>query len=408
METVRRWDFGEVGRVERTDQGYLRAPATITKTGVFAYRQRDGTTRRELRLPEEVFHADAMKSFGLAPLVNGHPRKPNGEPIMLNAQNTARYQVGSVVEPRQDGDHVAAYIQVTDADTITDAEQGRRHLSCGYQAKLEFNPGVTSGIPGIEDGQRYDAIQRHIRGNHVALVDRGRAGSTVQLRLDSADALQVDEQNRTIEPQPGAEEKGRVDGRPRETTMQNLRIDGVTFEVSSQVAEAVGKTMARLDELDAKLAEAQKKASEQQARADQAEENLAAEKQARADATTPDKIRDAVHARLSLERTAGPILGDEVKVDGMTDAEIKRAVVLQLAADKTVATKRLDAGDDAYLAARYDAALESYKPEPEVNQGLAGVKQAGSSPHTDAEDSARERMLQHNRDIGRKGLKAAG
>ena len=177
MEQVRRWDAGTVGKVERTDQGYLRAPAAITKTGVFSYKLPGGKTRRELRLPDEVFAPMAMQSFGLAPLTNRHPREPSGKPIMLTAGNTARYQVGSVVEPRQDGDHVAAIVQVTDANAIDDVEAGRTQLSCGYDCALEFTPGVTSSIPGVPDGQRYDAIQRDIRGNHVALVDSGRAGS---------------------------------------------------------------------------------------------------------------------------------------------------------------------------------------------------------------------------------------
>jgi hypothetical protein len=408
METVRRWDIGEVGQVERTDQGYLRAPATITKTGVFSYRQPDGTTRLELRLPDEVFNTDAMRSFGLAPLTNGHP------PVMLDSRNTARYQVGSVVEPKQDGDHVAAYVQVTDSDAIEAAEKGRRQLSCGYNCGLEFKSGVTRGIPGVEDGQKFDAIQRNIRGNHVALVDKARAGSTVQLRLDGADGFQVD--TPPIAPQSGAEADAgrpgktgdRVDGRPaQETTpMKEIRIDGVTYEASPQVAEAVGKTMARLDALEANLAEVQKKASEQQARADVAEEALAVEKKAHADALAPEKISEAVNARLALERAAAPILGDEVKVDGMDDVAIKRAVVLHLAKDAELTKSRLDACDAAYLQARYDAAVEAYEPKPEPNAGLGAVKAAGGGERADAADSAQARMAQHNHEIGRKPLRA--
>lgn len=410
MKQVRRWDAGTVGQVERTDQGYLRAPATITKTGVFTYRQPDGGARRELRLPEEVFNADAMRSFGLAPLTNGHP------PVMLDSRNTARYQVGSVVEPRQDGNHVAAYVQVTDADAIEAAEQGRRQLSCGYTCALEPKSGVTKGVAGIPDGLHFDAVQRNIRGNHVALVDKARAGSTVQLRLDGADGFQVDDE-KPIEPQPGAEAAAgrsnqtgdRVDGRPAQETknMENIRIDGVTFECSPQVAEAVGKTMARLDALKAELAEATKKASEQQARADAAEESLAAEKKARADAMSPDKVRAAVDARLALERQASPILGDEVKVDGMTDAEIKRAVVLAVAKDAEVAKQRLDAGDETYLAARYDAAVDAWQPPEQANEGLAAVRVAGkdAAGRTDSADDARKRMVEFNQKLGRDPIK---
>lgn len=56
------------------------------------------------------------------------------------------------------------------------------------------SPGVTSGIDGIPDGLHYDVIQRNIRGNHVALVDKGRAGETACLRMDSADAFQIEDE----------------------------------------------------------------------------------------------------------------------------------------------------------------------------------------------------------------------
>lgn len=189
--------------------------------------------------------------------------------------------------------------------------------------------------------------------------------------------------------------------------MKNIRIDGITFEVSPQVAEAVEKTMARLDALKADLAEAQKKASEQQARADAAEENLAAEKKARADALSPDKVKAAVNARLALERQAAPILGDEVKVDGMDDGAIKRAVVLAVAKDAELTKQRLDACDDAYLQARYDAAVEAWQPPEETNEGLGAARAAvkGAS-RADSADDARKRMIERNQKLGREPIRS--
>jgi len=46
---------------------------------------------------------------------------------------------------------------------------------------------------GTFDGQKYDAIQRDIRGNHLALVDEGRTGPDVRV-LDSAENVNRDEQ----------------------------------------------------------------------------------------------------------------------------------------------------------------------------------------------------------------------
>lgn len=477
MEQVRRWDSGTVGQVERTDQGYLRAPATITKTGVFAYKQPGGKIRHELRLPDEVFSSKTLASFGLSPLTNGHP------PTMLNARNTARYQVGTIAEPKQDGDHVAAWVQITDADAISDAENGRRQLSCGYTCALEAKSGVTNGIPGVPDGLHFDAIQRNIRGNHVALVDNGRAGSSVQLRLDQADAFQIEhdqprfdrdpatiqtlifdkskfsagkavawakEHGFRVEANPGIDETEEsyrirqrgpgqfqegsfrtielapgvkaVIGLPKKTDSidttradarsagaknmeAKIKIDGVEFETTPQIEQAVGKVMARLDALTTEVADLKKQLSEQQARADTAEENLAAEKKAHADAADPAKLQAAVSARLALERAAGPILGSEVKLDEMTDADIKRAVVLGVAKDAETVKARLDGCDDVYLQARYDAAVESWEQSQEPNAGLAATRKAANqATRTDSVGDARARMIAHNQEIGRKPL----
>jgi len=403
MEQVRRWDSGTVGKVERTDQGYLRAPATITKTGVFAYRLPGGKTRRELRLPDEVFCADTLASFGIAPLTNGHP------PAMLNSRNTARYQVGSVVEPKQDGNHVAAFVQVTDADAIEAAEAGRRELSCGYHCDLEPRAGFTDGIPGVPDGQPYDAIQRNIRGNHVAMVDKGRAGSTVQLRLDGADAFQIqpDEQPPVAAAQPV---KVRADGRPKNGAKgmePKVRIDGVDYEATPQLEQAVGKLIKRLDDAETVIEDCKKFHAQEKARADAAEESLAAEKKARADAEDPARLRKAVDDRLALERVAGPILGTEAKLDEMADADIKSAVVLAVASDKDTAKARLDGCDAAYLQARFDAAVEGWTEDKKPNAGLAATRAAAKpAERTDSADDARKRMMERNRELGRKDFAA--
>ena len=55
-------------------------------------------------------------------------------------------------------------------DLIESEEQ--RELSCGYH----YDPDMTSGV---FDGVPYDGIMRNIRGNHVALVEEGRAGPDV-------------------------------------------------------------------------------------------------------------------------------------------------------------------------------------------------------------------------------------
>jgi hypothetical protein len=56
-------------------------------------------------------------------------------------------------------------------------ENGKKELSLGYRCKYEISS-------GIFNGKQYDAIQKDLRGNHIALVNQGRMGPDVAV-LDS-------------------------------------------------------------------------------------------------------------------------------------------------------------------------------------------------------------------------------
>ena len=162
----------------RLPNGFVRAEGYLTRAGIFVYRDAKGNTVRELRPPEEVMHPEALASFALVPVTNDHPSE------LLTADNAKQYAVGSVSESVvPEGDKVRATLMITDADAIAALDAGRSELSCGYTADVVLESGVWQGQP-------YDAIQRNIRGNHVALVDAGRAGPTCSIRMDATDVAQ--------------------------------------------------------------------------------------------------------------------------------------------------------------------------------------------------------------------------
>jgi len=117
-----RYDAGSLASPVKMANGYLRCDGRLTRVGVFPYRQTNGTVRRELRLPQEVFDAESLSSFGLVPLTNNHPSE------MLDKYNTRKHQVGSVISPRADDEFVAASVLVTDAEAIDAIEKGKREL----------------------------------------------------------------------------------------------------------------------------------------------------------------------------------------------------------------------------------------------------------------------------------------
>jgi hypothetical protein len=182
MDRVYRTDLasGSVSGTRRTTSiGGVIARANLTRTGVFTYRNADGSTRRELRLPEEVFHPATLASFAHVPLTIGHPTR-------VTPENWAQVAKGHVAgTPERSGKFVSSDIHIEDAAAARDAESGKlRELSCGYTCEVD----PTSGV---YEGEKYDGIQKRIRGNHVALLPpgMGRAGADVRLHLDASDAV---------------------------------------------------------------------------------------------------------------------------------------------------------------------------------------------------------------------------
>lgn len=119
------------------------------------------------REESEVFSPETLASFEGAIFVDEHPSD------FVNTQNVQYLQRGFVKDVRRgtgaDTDKILADIIVTDPTTISKIiENGKREISCGYDCIYEE-----------ADGKIY---QRKIRGNHVALVNSGRAGKDVAIK----------------------------------------------------------------------------------------------------------------------------------------------------------------------------------------------------------------------------------
>lgn len=158
-----------------TPEGYLICrDVPIARTGEMEYLASelglDGPDKMVTvyRDPADVFAPDALASFEGKDVTSGHPSE-NVSPV-----NHAAYSRGHVQNVRRDGDFVIADLLVKDASLISDIKNGvAREVSCGYNCVYEPLP----------DG-RYK--QTEIRGNHVAVVPRGRAGHEVAIK-DSAE-----------------------------------------------------------------------------------------------------------------------------------------------------------------------------------------------------------------------------
>jgi len=182
IKTVSRIDKAMiVGKVTRTDDGYLKGSAVVARTGILEYFE-DGKIVRELVTPEELSRADSLETLKMKPLTNGHPSVSK-----LDAKTCKQFQVGFTGETvKVDNGLLYTTLTVNDSAAIHDVENGKRELSAGYDCTLKDEP-------GIWNGQRYDRIQIARKYNHVAICSLGRAGDVAALHLDAADVYEVGE-----------------------------------------------------------------------------------------------------------------------------------------------------------------------------------------------------------------------
>jgi hypothetical protein len=337
------------------------ADATLTRTGIFVYYNEDGTERRELRTPEEVFKKDSLDSLKGAPLTVDHPG-------LVTPDNWKKYAVGHIGDDvRQDGAFVRATVYVQDAKACSVVKSGKVELSCGYDVSL-------NDTPGDYEGGRYDAVQTHIRYNHTALVDRGRAGSDVRLRLD---------------------------GKGDQVT------DSAVISPASTPLGMDEATKALLAKVEAERDAAKAEAEKQTARADSLQAELDKAKSARKDAE--DKLPGLLVAALKLREDARVVLGADADLAGKTDRQILEAVI-----KKESPALKMDGLSDTYLQVRFDIACENARKD-ENEESLSEVRRAatGTTEEITREDSsdepsawsAREKMMEANRKAFEKGGK---
>lgn len=167
---VQRFDSLPLDATYFTDEGYLVDHPIVTSVGIFVYHNPDGSERRELRLPEEVFAEKSLASYKGKPIIVTH------DAGYVDTDNVKDESIGTILsEGYRDGDDVRAEIIIHDTDSLKKYKM--RELSCGYNLRLDETPGVWEGQP-------YDAIQRDIEINHLALVDKARAGEQARLNID--------------------------------------------------------------------------------------------------------------------------------------------------------------------------------------------------------------------------------
>lgn len=355
----------EIKGAEITDEGFLHVPARVGRPGILVYYRGDGqldhipefkplpvgTPIPILRDEAEVFDEKSLASYRYKPVTNNHP--PVG---MLNAGSAKKHQVGmSKGEVRRDSDVIRLGLVVTDQNTISDAQSGKREISPGYSCDLVVEDGVH---PVWGD---YMGRQTKIRCNHIAIVNAGRAGHQVRLGDEA--------------------KRRRKENDMSDKEILNLHrrtFGGVTVSFSDQGAEVFDGMTQRLAKLEkentrlsAELSDAKKQRDEAKGRA----------------ATLADKAGDvgaldkAVNERAALI-TDAKRLHPKIETEGKTSAAIM--------ADALSHGSSRDFTDESedFLRGAFNQALGT--AEKDANR--SALKDDGGTPANLA-DAAREKFI---------------
>lgn len=356
---MRRYDTGRLKNARILDDGRLMADVIVSRTGVLDYRNADGSARKEFRDPDEVFKLDSLATMNMIPVTDGHPSAG-----LVTSENVKELGVGQTGEnARADGIYVMNTLTVNNQDVIEKIMSGKQELSLGYQLDLDESPGEHKGI-------HYDAVQKNIKYNHLALVVNARAGSQARISLDSGDAIQINKQQEKPE---------------MEKNLLTVNLDGIEYQASPEVKKELDRLISRADKAEGSVSTIKEEKTTLQAKFDSQKEEL--EKLKNVD--NSEEIKTAVDARISLVSSALKHLDSEEskEIELKTDSEIKIAVIKKYSADF-----KADEKDDTYIQARFDIALENTPKKKGVADQRQQMQNTDGTEPVINSDEARKNM----------------
>lgn len=329
---------------EYTDEGFLRVPGNVARTGIQDYLASElglkGDPNRIIKVyrpPAEVFNADSLATYSGADVTLNHPKG------LVNADN---YKVTSVGVVRSSGSKSDDFVQcdliIKDAAAIKAVNSGKCELSAGYTAVYDETPGITP------EGEPYDYMQRDIKINHVAIVDRARAGASARV-FDN-------------DPTGGNTMPVLI------TTDSGRSVDVADPANAQVVADAFDRLLKR-------ATTAEDSVQRIQAVADGAKEELAKAVLLSNDAAIAERVAQIA----KTGATARKIAGDSFKCESVDSTTIMRAAL-----NSKFPTIDWAAKSDVYVQARFDMADEEMPEETEEEKKARMEKEAKESSDSGA------------------------
>lgn len=338
-----------------TDSGQMHVPCKFARTGSQLYTAKQlGIVDAEpnamitvWRDEKDVFDEASIDSFRSSPVTIGHPLNDEGKPMPVTSANAKSLQVGMLEGmPVRDEDTLGGTLILSAQEAIDAVESGTQELSAGYVCDIE-----------MVDGKYY---QRNIRANHIAIVAKGRAGSSCRVS-DEAAELETPEGNLVL----------LVD----ELEASKVSVGLLTDQLAASVKLVADMEAGALEK--AGLVETEMS----QLKLDLADAKVAAE--------------EGVVERCSAIENAR-LIADMRDLGDKTVAQIERMVV-----EDQMPQLKLDGKTDTYISAMFEILVDASKSETPMSkllgkQSLADTTNVVSKP-VDKVALARQASIERNK-----------
>ena len=334
-------DRANIGKVKLTSEGYLVTQARALRTGIQEYYASelgdiaisDGfgvdDIIRVMRPETSVFAKDSLRSAIHVPITVDHPDE------MVGSDNYADLAVGEVsTDVMRDGEFVAFSIMVKDKRGIAAIESGKVQLSAGYAADMIR-----------VDHEDYDYVMGKPHYNHIAIVDKARAGDEARIG-DNAK-------------QWGAAPLTKTEKEPEMAEMKTVVVGDKAVQVAASDADIITNMQrdhaAAIEEKDATIAELKIECAD-------------TKKLVKSDDDIAKLIQDGVKEIAQVADKARKLVKDYdvTDKDAMT---IRREVITKVYGDEAIA----DLKTDAEVKAAFAVARVDEKADP-VREAMKDAK----------------------------------
>lgn len=228
------------------DEGNLTAQAIFARAGI-QYYLLNGTKTPVLREPSEI--KDAASSFDNLPVTLEHP-----EEGVIDKNNEKELKKGISEESKFNQGLIYGKLKISDKELIEKAKTTHPQISCGYKCELIKENGTWKdeyGIHGhVGEVYSYEYKQKNIKGNHVALVQKGRAGALASIQIDDNEKEQNLYFIEDIQEQENVNQtkKRNIDKNGAKMSKEQIIFEDRVLELEGNDAGAISNEISKLKE----------------------------------------------------------------------------------------------------------------------------------------------------------------